>query len=112
MGASLGPKSKNAFSAIKLEKHQIEMLGEMERFRDQGEAVCECASALLIMGEREEAAKLFQRARDIGAAHGFFSVECRACRVLTPNHKLRTPNPKPQTPNPKPQSQPCLHHTS
>ena len=52
----------------------------------------------------------FQRARDVGAAHGFFSVESKACSGLgtghpqTPNPKFQTLTPKPQTPNPKPQT--------
>jgi len=41
------------------------------------------AQHLLMFPDRvAEAGKLFQMARDIGAAHGFFSVECSACQGL------------------------------
>ena len=33
-------------------------------------------------GKVQKAAGFFQRARDVGAAHGFFSVECKACHGL------------------------------
>ena len=31
------------------------------------------------VGKAEEAAKYYKKARDVGAAHGFFSVESGAC---------------------------------
>jgi hypothetical protein len=40
------------------------------------------AGNLVHAGKRQEAAGYFQRARDVGAAHGFFSVECSACHGL------------------------------
>jgi hypothetical protein len=54
----------------------------MERFRDQGETMCNAASHLRFAGKDTEAAAYFQRARDVGAAHGFFSVEGKACLGL------------------------------
>ena len=70
------------------------------------------------------AAKCYQRARDVGAAHGFFSVECDAClglgkvrlsytfNTVPINCRLETPgcinpqhptiNPQPSTLNPQP----------
>jgi tetratricopeptide (TPR) repeat protein len=50
----------------------------MERFRDQGEEMCELATSLLQSGRQHEAAEYYQRACDLGSAHGFFSVESRA----------------------------------
>jgi hypothetical protein len=41
--------------------------------------MCDAAEYLVHVGKVQEAAGYFQRARDVGAAHGFFSVECKAC---------------------------------
>jgi len=63
----------------------IELLGKMERFRDQGEMMCLVVSHLGL-GDAErrdkEADKYLQKARKVAEAHGFFSVECRACHGL------------------------------
>jgi hypothetical protein len=37
---------------------------------------------LRLLGRKSEAATWYQRTRDIGAAHGFFSLESTACRGL------------------------------
>ena len=61
----------------------MDLLGKMERFRDQGGMMCEHASTLLnVAGKREEGEGWLSRARDVGAAHGFFSVESSACLGL------------------------------
>jgi tetratricopeptide (TPR) repeat protein len=75
----------HALVAVRLEDRRIELLGNMERFRDQGEAMCDAADVrryLVRAGKVQEAAAYYQRARDVGAAHGFFSVECKACLGL------------------------------
>jgi hypothetical protein len=72
----------HALAAVRLLDRLIEILGKMERFRYQGEAMCDAADHLLFAGKDTEAAAYFQRARDVGAAHGFFSVECKACQGL------------------------------
>jgi hypothetical protein len=72
----------HALAAVRLQDRRIEILGNMERFRDQGESICEAAEYLVLVGKVQEAAGYFQRARDVGAAHGFFSVECKACLGL------------------------------
>jgi hypothetical protein len=69
----------HALAAVQLQDRRIELLGRIQRFRDQGEAMCEAAGYLVDAGKVQEAAGYFQRARDVGAAHGFFSVECKAC---------------------------------
>jgi hypothetical protein len=74
--------TNHALAAVRLQDRRIEILGNLERFRDQGEAMCEAAGYLADAGKRQEAAGYFQRARDVGAAHGFFSVECKACLGL------------------------------
>jgi hypothetical protein len=72
----------HALAAVRLQDRRIEILGNLERFRDQGEAMCNAAGYLADVGKRQQAAGYFQRARDVGAAHGFFSVECKACLGL------------------------------
>jgi len=72
----------HALSANRLLEQRVDLLGQMERFRDRGNHICAMASNLILLDRREDAAKLFERARDVGAAHGFFSVECSACEGL------------------------------
>jgi len=72
----------HALAVVRLQKRRIELLDNIKRFRDQGEAMCDAADYLVIVGQRQEALEYFQRARDVGAAHGFFSVECKACLGL------------------------------
>jgi len=78
--------SNHAVSMIKIEERRIELLGKMGRFRDQGEAMCQCAYWLILVPSfpnfTQEAAKYFQLARGIGAENSFYSVECRACLGL------------------------------
>jgi len=69
-------------SAIRLAEKQIDLLGKLQRFRDQGEAMCVLASDLSLAGKGQEASAYYQKARKVGEAHGFFSVECRACLGL------------------------------
>ena len=79
VGICSASSTDHAFAAVQLQDRRIELLGNMQRFRDQGEAMCEAAEYLRIASKDTEAAAYFQRARDVGAAHGFFSVECKAC---------------------------------
>jgi len=72
----------HALAAVRLQDRRIELMGNRERFWDQGEAMCDAAELLLFSNKRQESLLYFQRARDVGAAHGFFSVECKACRGL------------------------------
>jgi len=67
---------------LMIEMRRFDLLGEMERFRDQGRALCHIAHCHHSLGRPGEAARCFQRAPDIGAAHGFFSVECKTCEGL------------------------------
>ena len=70
----------HAFSLAALYERRIELLGKMQLFRDQGEAMCMCAT--LANTEKKETVRYFQRARDVAEAHGFFTVECKACTGL------------------------------
>jgi len=45
--------------------------------------MCDAAAYLSLAGKVQDAAGYLQRARDVGAAHGFFSVECKACIGLS-----------------------------
>jgi len=109
----------HALSIIRLQGRRVELLGKLERFRDQGESLCTIAGYLQSDGKREEAIRYFahqamprasllptkyltqqvlqagtwrrteffldryyNRARDIGEAHGLFSVECVTCLGL------------------------------
>jgi len=72
----------HSLSSIRLSEQLIDLLGKMQRFRDQGEAMCDLASSLCAAGKRQEASLYYQKARKVGEAHGFFSVECRACLGL------------------------------
>ena len=79
VGMNSTGSTDHGLAAVRLQDRRIEILGNMERFRDQGEAICNAADFLVDAGKQQEAAGYFQRARDVGAAHGFFSVESRAC---------------------------------
>ena len=72
----------HSLSAIRLGEQLIDFLGKRQRFRDQGEAMCVLAGRLCAAGKRQESSSYYQKARKVGEAHGFFSVECRACLGL------------------------------
>ena len=74
---------ENMIAASTLYERRIELLGKMQRFGDQGLVLCEFADNLIDDSSlQKEAARNYQRARDVGAAHGFFSVEALACLGL------------------------------
>jgi hypothetical protein len=72
----------HALSSIRLEEQLIDLLGKRQRFRDQGEAMCALANSLCMAGKQQESSLYYHKARKVGEAHGFFSVECRACLGL------------------------------
>ena len=80
----LGETGKNVHvvSVVRLDEQRVELLGNMERFRDQGECLCVLANCVFLQGKDQESAKYYQRARDIGAAHGFILLECTSCQGL------------------------------
>jgi len=65
---SSGSKSSERAS-IRLEERRIHLLGRMERFRDQGEAMCNVATALIVSfaDMPQEGERWYQRAREVGA---------------------------------------------
>ena len=74
-----------------LEARRIELLGKMQRFRDQGEAICNSAVHLLRFNPKE-AKKYLLRARALGEQHGFISMECR-CDSANPEASTLHPSP-------------------
>ncbi|KAJ1486886.1 hypothetical protein T484DRAFT_1788307 [Baffinella frigidus] len=82
LGLRATGNAQHSHAMVALQERRIGLLGKMERFRDQGEAMCTCADSLHFAGKRQEAAAYFQRARNLAEAHGFFSVECLACMGL------------------------------
>ena len=69
----------HARSYVGLEERRIPLLGKLQRFRYQGEAMCSLSDMLSLLERDSEAETWYQRARDVGAAHGFFSLESKAC---------------------------------
>jgi len=72
----------HARSCIGLVERQIPLLGKLQRFWDQGDAMYSLSTMLCCLERKSEAATWYQRARDVGAAHGFFSLESKACMGL------------------------------
>jgi len=79
MGLQATGSKDHACSFVGLEERRIPLLGKLQRFRDQGEAMCGFSIILRLLERDSEAATWYQRARDVGAAHGFFSLESKAC---------------------------------
>ena len=69
-------------AGVKLLGRRIGLLKKMQRFRDQGEAMCALAKILISLQRLEEGRQHLERARAVAEAHGFFSVECRACQAI------------------------------
>ena len=72
----------HAAICVRLEERRIPLLGNLRRFWDQGKTMCELSDILRSLDRKSEAATWYQRARDVGAAHGFFSLESTACEGL------------------------------
>jgi hypothetical protein len=75
-------RTDHALSYVGLMERLIPLLGKLQRFRDQGEAMCSLSDILRFLERNSEAAIWFQRTRDVGAAHGFFTLESKACTGL------------------------------
>ena len=68
----------HALSIVQLETRRVEVLGKIQRFRDQGKALFIIADLLQFLDKHQEAEGYFLRAEKVANAHGFFSVECEA----------------------------------
>jgi len=82
MGFQATGSKDHALSCVGMEERRLPLLGKLQRFRDQGSAMCNLSYTLRSLERKSEAATWYQRARDVGAAHGFFSLESRACEGL------------------------------
>ena len=82
MGWQATRSNDHARSCVGLHERRIPLLGKLQRFWDQGNAMCSLSHMLRFLHRDSEAATWFQRARDVGAAHGFFSLESKACMGL------------------------------
>ena len=72
----------HAEKIILLEEQRSEVMRNLQRFRDQGALLCSAADVLIYLGRLKEAAGFLKRGRDIGEAHGFFSLECQATTLM------------------------------
>jgi hypothetical protein len=81
-GKFVNGQPTHILSLIRVGERRVDLLGKMERFRDQGELMCMIAVSLFQIGKQQEAVGWLERARKVGEAHGFFSVECQACLGL------------------------------
>ena len=79
MGFRATGSEDRACSYVGLAERLLPLLDKLQRFRDQGAVMCNTAEILLTLERDSEAATWFQRARDVGAAHGLFSLESLAC---------------------------------
>ena len=69
-------------SFVALRERRNPLLGRLQHFLYQGKAMCDIADVLSLLKRKSEAATWSQRARDVGAAHGFFTVESKSCILL------------------------------
>jgi hypothetical protein len=82
MGLQATRSADHARSFVTLEERRVPLLGKLQRFRDQGGVMCNLSNTLRFLERNSEAATWSQRARDVGAAHGLFSLESTACTML------------------------------
>jgi tetratricopeptide (TPR) repeat protein len=69
-------------SLIRLKENLVKLLGSMELFHEQGLHMTTLGGMFMSMKHYEVAKIYFQEVRDIGVAHGFFTMECKACLGL------------------------------
>jgi hypothetical protein len=82
MGFQATGSKDHAHSFAGQVERRIPLLGKLQRYRDQGEAMCSLSDVLPSLKRKSEAETWYQRARDVGAAHGLFTLECVACMGL------------------------------
>ena len=73
----------HALECSRLQGRRVELLGKMELFRDQGSAIFSIGNLLHMFGLRQESKSYFLKTRKVAEAHGFFSLECKACIGLS-----------------------------
>jgi len=72
----------HALSAARLLERRVNLLGKLDRFREQGELLCDLGDTLVSRGMQDNAAKQYELAFRMATTRGLFSVECRACYGL------------------------------
>ena len=75
-------RHKHLRSSVKLHERRIPILGQLQRFRDQGDQMMIAARLLILIDKGAEAVRWMEEARNVGAAHGFYTMESQACNAL------------------------------
>ena len=78
------PCYRESLHVARLQERRVVLLGNLGRFRDQGEAMNQLALNLMPIkqNKQKEAGQWFERMRKLGEQHFFFSMESRACLGL------------------------------
>jgi tetratricopeptide (TPR) repeat protein len=69
-------------SALRLKESIVKLLGDMGLFHDQALEMTSLGGMFMCMKQIKVANVYFQEVRDIGEAHGFFTLECKGCLGL------------------------------
>mmetsp|Transcript_47592 Transcript_47592/g.112960 ORF Transcript_47592/g.112960 Transcript_47592/m.112960 type:complete len:270 (-) Transcript_47592:42-851(-) len=72
----------NHAKAARYHERRVEMLGKVQRFRDQGDAMCQVANCLQSAKDVDGARKWLKKACYLAKENGYFSVECNASMLL------------------------------
>ena len=70
---------RNLAKAASFFERSAQVLGKLERFREQVTDMFHAGIYLTELKDAKGATRWFQRAREVGAQHGFYSAECEAC---------------------------------
>ena len=74
--------SHHKLSFVALAERIIPLEGKLQHFLSQGKTMCDISEVLGLLDRKSEAATWSQRARDVGAANGFSTIESRSCISL------------------------------
>ena len=85
-------QTHNPAKAASCLERQVDLLGTMQLFRDQGFAMACVSSELQNAGDIAGARKWVSRASRLAREHGFFETECKP-ETLNPEPKPLSPNP-------------------
>jgi len=68
--------------ATSLFQRRVQVLGKLERFREQGAGMCQVGECFLLLNDAKGAETWYQNARKLGEKHGCYESEGRACLGL------------------------------
>jgi tetratricopeptide (TPR) repeat protein len=68
--------------AASLLQRRVQVLGNLERFREQGEDMCHVGECFVHLNDAKGAETWYHKARKLGEKHGCYAVECAACLGL------------------------------